>query len=346
MPEEWPIAAPVAERKERARAAGRGRLSTVRVDFFLDPSQRLTEQERALMTAMLHCLIGDLASEIRGSLPAGWAGANDDEAAVVESLSRAGLLDRAELIDLLLRRADEERIGSAARVRSGRRDARVLQGLVSHDTASVSAAAMALIIARGKRRDRFGQCLVGFDDLSPELANDLAHAVAAALRRDVAAGRDSTAADAELGAAAERLAAGHDPSRSIEALTRALVALLAEAGALTDELMLACAQEGEVGFLSEAIAQRAGVHGSIALAEMLSGDARQLMRLLRIAGISRELSAGMLASIGDLLGIDDPGAAISVFDGMSADEVKAGASALAASPAYRLALEALGSSNG
>lgn len=346
MPEEWPIAAPVAERKERARAAGRGRLSTVRVDFFLDPSQRLTEQERALMTAMLHCLIGDLASEIRGSLPAGWAGANDDEAAVVESLSRAGLLDRAELIDLLLRRADEERIGSAARVRSGRRDARVLQGLVSHDTASVSAAAMALIIARGKRRDRFGQCLVGFDDLSPELANDLAHAVAAALRRDVAAGRDSTAADAELGAAAERLAARHDPSRSIEALTRALVALLAEAGALTDELMLACAQEGEVGFLSEAIAQRAGVHGSIALAEMLSGDARQLMRLLRIAGISRELSAGMLASIGDLLGIDDPGAAISVFDGMSADEVKAGASALAASPAYRLALEALGSSNG
>lgn len=298
------------------------------------------------MTAMLHCLIGDLASEIRGSLPAGWAGANDDEAAVVESLSRAGLLDRAELIDLLLRRADEERIGSAARVRSGRRDARVLQGLVSHDTASVSAAAMALIIARGKRRDRFGQCLVGFDDLSPELANDLVHAVAAALRRDVAAGRDSTAADAELGAAAARLAAGHDPSRSIEAFTRALVALLAEAGALTDELLLACAQEGEVGFLSEAVAQRAGVHGSIALAEMLSGDARRLMRLLRVAGISRELSAGMLASIGDLLGIDDPGAAISVFDGMSAEEVKAGASALAASPAYRLALEALGSSNG
>ena len=61
MPEEWPIAAPVLDRNAPARGAGRGRLSTVRADFFLNPDERLTEQERALMTAMLHCLVGDLA---------------------------------------------------------------------------------------------------------------------------------------------------------------------------------------------------------------------------------------------------------------------------------------------
>ena len=54
MPEEWPIAAPAADGNAPARLAGRGRLSTVRRDFFLDPAKRLTEQERALMTAMLH----------------------------------------------------------------------------------------------------------------------------------------------------------------------------------------------------------------------------------------------------------------------------------------------------
>jgi hypothetical protein len=47
-----------------------------------------------------------------------------------------------------------------------------------------------------------------------------------------------------------------------------------------------------------------------------------------------------------LLGIDDPGAAIGVFDRMSADEVRAAASWLAAPSDYRAALEALGSRNG
>ena len=151
-----------------ARGAGRDRLSTVRVDFFLNPAERLTEQERALMTAMLHCLVGDIADEVRAALPSGVVAANDDgNLALVESLTAPGLLNRAVLVRMLLRRADEERIATAAKARSGRREARVLQGLVSHDSGAISAAAMSLILARGRRRDRFGQCLLHFDDLPP-----------------------------------------------------------------------------------------------------------------------------------------------------------------------------------
>ena len=345
MPEEWPIAAP-AERNAPARAAGRSRLSTVRADFFLDPAERLTEQERALMTAMLHCLVGDIAGEIRAALPPGWAGANDDDAAMVGALTQAGLLDDSELMALLLRRADEERIGTAARARSGRREARAIQGLVSHHNGAVSAAAMALILARGRRRDRFGQCLLGFDDISHEAAARLVLAVAAALRGDVAAAAGTAAADNELSAAADRLLERHEPTRSVEALTGAVVALLDDSGALTDELLLACAQEGEVGFLAEVLGRRAGISGTVALDELLSGKAQQMMALLRVAGFSRELSAGLLASVGDLLGIDDPGAAIAFFDAMSGDEVNAAASWIAAPPAYRSALQALGNGNG
>ena len=263
MPEEWPIAAPAAERNAPARAAGRGRLPTVRVDFFLNPAERLTEQERALMTAMLHCLVGDIAGEIRAALPVGWVGANDDEAVIVDAMTRAGLLDDPELLALLLRRADEERIATAARARSGKREARVIQGLVSHHEGTASAAAMALILARGRRRDRFGQCLLGFDDLSAELSGHLVHAVAAALRRDIASTQGSAAADTELSIAASNLLARHEPSRGIEALTATLVAQLDEADGLTDELLLAAAQEGEVGFLSEALGRRAGIPGTL-----------------------------------------------------------------------------------
>ena len=59
MPEEWPIAAQAADENAPARSAGRDRLATVRADFFLDSRARLSEQERALMTAMLHCLVSD-----------------------------------------------------------------------------------------------------------------------------------------------------------------------------------------------------------------------------------------------------------------------------------------------
>src|SRR6478672_10388656 len=260
MPEEWPIAALAAGGNAAARGAGRGRLSTVRRDFFLDPDKRLTEQERALMTAMLHCLVGDVADAIRAELPSGRIAANDEgDAALIAALTESGLLDEPGLMTLLLRRADEERIGTAARARSGRREARVLQGLVSHDYGAVAAAAMALILGRGRRRDRFGQCLLAFDDLPPASADALVHAVAAGLRRGLAASRGVAAADQELTEAAERVLDRRDEERGADSLIASLVHFLDESGGLTDELVLAAAQEGEIAFVGEVLARRAGL---------------------------------------------------------------------------------------
>ena len=347
MPEEWPIAAPAADGNGSARPAGRGRLATVRRDFFLNPAERLTEQERALMTAMLHCLISDVADAVRAALPSGRIAANDEgDAALVEALTSSGLVDEPGLMAVLLRRADEERIATAARARSGRREARVLQGLVSHDYGAVSAAAMALILARGRRRDRFGQCLVAFDDLSEDSAEHLVHAVAAGLRRELAAARGPSSADSELAQATETVFEGHDSERSIESLTGALVLFLDEGDGLTDELVLAAAHEGEISFVAEVFARRGGIPIDSAMDELLSGDAPRLMALLCVAGASRGLSAGLLGGIGDLLGISEAGEAIALFDRMTEDEVSAARSWLITAPAYRAALDRLGERRG
>jgi len=347
MPEEWPIAAAAADGNGPARPAGRGRLATVRRDFFLNPAERLTEQERALMTAMLHCLVSDVADSVRAALPSGRIAANDEgDATLVESLIASGLLDEPGLMALLLRRADEERIATAARARSGRREARVLQGLVSHDYGAVAAAAMALILARGRRRDRFGQCLVAFDDLPEASGEHLVHAVSAGLRHELAAARGVANADSELTEAADIVFEGHDSERSVEALTAALVHFLDEGGGLTDDLVLSAAHEGEIGFVGEVLARRGGVPSESAMDELLSGESRRVMAMLRVADASRELSAGLLGGIGDLLGITEAGEAIALFDRMGEDEVRAARSWLVTAPNYRSALERLGERRG
>ena len=187
------------------------------------------------MTVMLHCLVSDVADAVRAALPSGRIAANDEgDAALVEALTASGLLDEPGLMALLLRRADQERIGTAARARSGRREARVLQGLVSHHYGAVAAAAMALILARGRRRDRFGQGLIAFDDLPEASAEHFVHAVAAGLWREVAAARGAASADVELTQALDSVFEGHDAERSVESLTAALVHFLDEGGGLSD----------------------------------------------------------------------------------------------------------------
>ena len=347
MPEEWPIAALAADGNATARYAGRGRLATVRRDFFLDSAKRLSEQERALMTAMLNCLVGDVAGALRAALPGRRSAANDaDDEMLIRELTLSGLLDEPELMALLLRRADEERISSGARARSGRREARVLQGLVSHEYGAVAAAAMALILGRGRRRDRFGQCLIAFDDLAASAAERLAQAIAAGLRREIAANRGLVEADLELAQAIVQIVDRRDEERGIDALTAALVHFLDEADGITEGLILAAANEGEIAFVAQVLARRAEVPANSALDELLSGESRHIMSFLRSADVSRDLAAGLLGAIGDLLGIEDAAAAIDHFDNMAEADVKASRSWLATPPGYRAALERLGQARG
>lgn len=333
-------AAHAAAADRLVRRSGRSRLPTVRADFFLDPAERLTEQERALMTAMLHCLVAEIAGELRSAFPDRRVAGEGADHALVERLNRAGLLDDPQLISSLLRRADEERIASAAAVRSGRSEARVLQGLVSDDSQAVSAAAMALILARGRRRDRLGQCLLLFDDLPRDTAVQLVHRVAAALKQE------GGIADRELAVAAAKVAARHDPAKSTDHLAAALVEALGDRDGAGNELLLASANEGELGLLAHLLARSAGIPPRVAADELLSGDSDSIIKLLRLAKVPRPIAAGLVAAIGDLLGIDDPADSMLGFDALDNLALEQARELLLSDPAYRSALAAIGGADG
>jgi hypothetical protein len=345
VPDEWPIASPSDDGRYPARSAGRRRLPTVRSDFFLDPRDRLSEQERALMTAMLAELLDAIAEEIRAAVPANFLPANDDGSQeLLRGLTTAGLLDQVDLIALLLRRADEERVANAVRARSAPRGG-FLQGLIAEDDDGISAAAMALILARGRRRNRLGQPRIECEDLPEHLAKNLAYAVAGALRQKVAE-VGSKDGHGHFGKAALAFLDRRDAGKAPERLTADLAKILNETGRLDEQLLTSASEEGDVAFLASALGERAGITGAAAWDYLADGDDGRLVLLLRLAGVSREFTARLLALLGDLVGINDPGTEIARFDAISTEQVQSVREWLQLDPEYRAALRAMGDESG
>jgi hypothetical protein len=153
-------------------------------------------------------------------------------------------------------------------------------------------------------------------------------------------------ADRQLSSAIAQVLGRHDTGSSVENLTATVVRLLDEEAQLSEELISAAAIEGEMNFVGQALARRSGIAGEVALQELLSGDPKRIMALLRMARLPRETAAALLAGIGDLLGITDPGRAIAEFDRLSDSDVARALNWVSADALYQRAVAALGTSNG
>ncbi len=296
VPEEWPLAAPAADPTvEHARARGSRRLASVRRDFFLDPAHRLSEQERALMTGMFHDLVDSVASALRAAVP-------DDGDAIAGTgdlatrLRHSGLLDREELVALLLRRADEHRIAGMFAARSGSRKLPLLSRLVGDADAAVASAAMALVVARGRRRDAFGQPRIELDDLSNGEARNLLYSVAALLAGGDAGSR------AGLAAAADAVASRHALEKSLDSTVSSLAESLAAAGRNDGSIIDDAAEDGEASLLAAMLAYRAGISSDTSWGYLVGGEDGGLALLGRMAGLSRPRAARLIAEYASLSG--------------------------------------------
>lgn len=334
MVEEWPVAAPSAADRmvERARVSGGGRLAAAVIDFFLNPAERLTEQERALMTAMLHGLIGSLADELRVRLPDGLARSSDiGISELVSELNRADLLSDERLVGILLRRADSSRVALAGDADSARQ---LLTRLASDSNPAIAAAAMSVALARGRSRDRV-RASVEINDLDPSFAEHLVHSIAAVLARSCP-GAENTLAEA-AGEILERI----DPAQGLEAAEERLMASLSEAGRLDSGLLLSLGARGEASLLAHALAKLAHVPAEDAWRMLVAPAEGQLALLLRMAGQARTTAAALFVSVGPALSLTDPAAEIDRFDGWSDGEVEAARRKLQLPVAFRRAAEAL-----
>lgn len=338
MPEEWPITADAADRLvDPARARGPSRLATIRRDFFLDPGDRLTEQERALMTAMLHDLVETLANEI--AVAAGFRKVDRDPGEIAAMLADAGLIDRAGLVSLMLRRADEFRIAAGFSGHSGPRRLPLLPRLVSDEDAGVAAAAMALVVARGRRRDAFGQPRLELCDLDQTDALALAHSVAAAISPD-------RREDARFSKAAANVSNSALPADRLDQVTEALLDAIDASARNSDELIEQASSEGEVALVACFLSRRSGVGPQAAWDHLLNSGEGGLALLARMADLPRPLAARLIADLGGSTGPSSVEDEIAQFDSLDDDEVSSARSHWQLPRDYREARIALGDRHG
>ena len=334
MPVEWPLAASAADRPvDPARPrAGRDRLPIVMADFFLDESSRLSDEERALMAALLRGLVADIADELIAALPP-ILGAKAEllRDGLYRRLRNAGLLEREGLVSLLLRRADEQQLSGHA----NRGDA-LIGALVTDADAGVAEAAMALTLARGRRRDKFGRLGAEFDDLAAEDAVALVHAIAAALGQ--ALNEDS---DQPITIASQLLLARHDEGRRLEAHVATMARALDTSGRAGDDMVRSLARDGDPALLVGLLARRAGIDQDEAWRLFSGGEA---MLLARLAGCERATAAQILAAFEPMSGAVDR--FIDRFDGMDDAAIERQRQWLRLDSHYRAARDALDRENG
>lgn len=338
VPEEWPIAVDPADRTvDSAHARGPSRLATVRRDFFLDPTERLTEQERALMTAMLHDLVAALAAAIAAA--AGFKDEPPMPALIADPLGRAGLLDRTGIIRLMLRRADEQRLLTTFAGHAGPRRLPLLPKLVSDSDPAVASAAMALVVARGRRRDGFGQPRVDLSDLDRRDVRALAHAVAAVLS-------PSADADGRFATAASKVVDAIDFDDSLDRAVDRLVEALDRTNRADEALVEKASGEGEVALVAMLIARRTGINQPAVWDHLVNAGEGGLALVARMAGFSRRAAARLIADLGSTTGTWSVEEEIARYDALGADEVAQALKHWQLPPDYRAAVRDLGGRHG
>jgi uncharacterized protein (DUF2336 family) len=327
-------------------ASARERLAVALADLALPVPNRLTEWQRASISALLSGLVRGIEEELRSELAAFFTDSGDEavNAALTSAhvpiaapiLEGSAALADSALIAILLRRAEEHRLHKAVAA-----EGTLLVELAGDRDETIAGEAMAMLIAQGGRLDRFQEPVLARVELGAELQHRIVWAVAAAMRRYliVEQGIEPAAADRAIAGCAAGLLAGYDEGRTIDAVALRLARRLSHSGRLDDILLVRALVEGGLPFFLAALAVRAGLDQD-AIWELLSEPAgRGAALLLRSAGIGRGEAGAILLQLGG----DRVEAQLDAYDLIGEAEAGALLGLWRADPGYRAAIAKLNS---
>jgi uncharacterized protein (DUF2336 family) len=280
-------------------AAARERFAAAATDLLLPERARLTEWQRLTAATLLSRLIRSIEDALRVPLAEHFA-EHEAVAAALSSahvpialpiLERAQALGDPELGIVLVRRVEEHRFWTAYGRAAGED---LLFELVRDTDEALAGEAMALVVARSRRFDRFQEPVLGHVDLPAELQHKLVWLVAAALRHYLTQQHGLRAVDAALEHAAVAFISDYDEGAGLEAVAARLIRRLQLRQRLEGALLSRMLGEGALPLFIAGLGALGGLDHGAAWEVLSDPRGRGPALLLRAAGIEREDAAGIL----------------------------------------------------
>jgi uncharacterized protein (DUF2336 family) len=336
-------------------AAARERFSAAASDLLIPEQARLTEWQRLTAASLLANLVRAIEDSLRIDLSGRFPEHKAAQAALSSAhvaialpiLERARALQDPDLSTILVRRVEEHRFWKEQAAEAGAEE--LLTELVRDSDPAVAEEAMALLVARSRRFDRFQEPVLGRADLPADLQHRLAWLVAAALRHYLTQQHRLPPGEADLAIeeSASAFLAGYDEGEGMEARAMRLARRLHRAARLEGPVLARLLEDGNLPLFIAGAAVPCGLDHGAAWEILSDPRGRGPALLLRAAGLERGDAARILLllnSRGRLFSGAEGDAAAAQLDLFDATQRPAALEVLRlwqADPAYRAAVARL-----
>ena len=284
-------------------------------DLFVSSKDEVGERESELMGDILNRLVHEVEMAVRRNLAERLADideaprdlittlANDEIDVAAPILSRSGVLDDADLVEIVRHRTQEHMLAVARRdalgeavsdalVESGDDD--IIENLLGNHNALISRRAMSYLADASKRHDRFQRPLLTRPDLPAEVAYDMFDWVSGALRQHILTTYDvdESMLDDMLEGSKKAVLGEEETPRPSEA--EKLVQRLERAGMLTENFLVQGLRDGRVDVFITALATKSNIELRTARRIFFDRGEESLAIACKASGFDRATFASLL----------------------------------------------------